>query len=396
MKKITGAILILVSVQAYAQDESVNGDLTIGKSGNAGNLKIRRGSDGNINGWLGFLGGGAERHNLALQSTSGGGYLTFRTNYDGSIAERMRISNNGKVGIGVDDPSEELEVHVGDAFSEILISSERNGNGENLGRIGFEGLNTSGASVKYAGVKGGILDNSSSTYQGNLFFETYDDGFNPRMTIAGSNIGIGTTQPDFNLDVRGTVAIGSSGDAGVLNFRRGSDGWSGAANIGFNGASEAHNFSFKIISGSGYLTFYTNKNGSVDERMRLLNNGSLGIGTTSTGNHKLAVEGSIGAREIKVEANGWSDFVFKKEYELRTLEEVEQHIKENGHLPEIPSEVEVVENGINLGEMNAKLLQKIEELTLYLIDEHKNNQKLQQEVEQLKKEVSALKQIKDH
>ncbi len=62
---------------------------------------------------------------------------------------------------------------------------------------------------------------------------------------------------------------------------------------------------------------------------------------------------------------GRSDFVFENDYELRTLEEVEQHINEKGRLPEIPSETEVTENGINLGEMNAKLLQKIEELTLY-------------------------------
>ena len=68
--------------------------------------------------------------------------------------------------------------------------------------------------------------------------------------------------------------------------------------------------------------------------------GKLGIGTETTGSHELAVEGSIGAREIKVEASGWSDFVFENDYELRTLEEVEQHINENGHLPEIPSEAE--------------------------------------------------------
>ena len=119
--------------------------------------------------------------------------------------------------------------------------------------------------------------------------------------------------------------------------------------------------------------------------------GSVGIGTTATGSHKLAVEGSIGAREIKVEASGWSDFVFENNYELRTLEEVEEHIAEKGHLPEIPSEAEVTENGINLGEMNAKLLQKIEELTLYLIEQNKENQEQRKLIEELQKEVSALK-----
>lgn len=119
--------------------------------------------------------------------------------------------------------------------------------------------------------------------------------------------------------------------------------------------------------------------------------GSVGIGTTATGSHKLTVEGSIGAREIKVKASGWSDFVFENNYELRTLEEVEEHIAEKGHLPEIPSEAEVTENGINLGEMNAKLLQKIEELTLYLIEQNKENQEQRKLIEELQKEVSVLK-----
>lgn len=106
-------------------------------------------------------------------------------------------------------------------------------------------------------------------------------------------------------------------------------------------------------------------------KMLLTSNGSLGIGTNTTGTHKLAVEGSIGAREIKVMATGWADFVFKNDYNLPTLQEVEKHIKENGHLANIPSEKEVLENGVNLGEMNAKLLQKIEEMTLYMIEQNK-------------------------
>ena len=116
-------------------------------------------------------------------------------------------------------------------------------------------------------------------------------------------------------------------------------------------------------------------------------NNHIGIGTTdSTGSHRLAVEGSIGAREIKVEANGWSDFVFEKDYNLPTLKEVEKHIKENGHLKDIPSTKEVEENGIFLGEMNAKLLQKIEELTLYIIQQQK-------EIESLKKENNEVKLV---
>ena len=129
------------------------------------------------------------------------------------------------------------------------------------------------------------------------------------------------------------------------------------------------------------------------EKVRIKANGSVGIGTTSTGPHKLAVEGSVGAREIKVQApgTGWSDFVFEEDYNLRSLKEVENFISENNHLPDIPSETEVTESGINLGEMDAKLLQKIEELTLYLIEQNKKIEALAQENKELRTEVINLK-----
>jgi hypothetical protein len=88
---------------------------------------------------------------------------------------------------------------------------------------------------------------------------------------------------------------------------------------------------------------------------------------------------------------GWSDFVFKKEYNLPTLEEVEKHINEKGHLENIPSEEEVLKNGINLGEMDAKLLQKIEELTMYMIEQNKRMNKLEKENQELKNKIDLLK-----
>ncbi|MGJ8734074.1 MAG: hypothetical protein ACSHW4_13040 [Cellulophaga sp.] len=113
--------------------------------------------------------------------------------------------------------------------------------------------------------------------------------------------------------------------------------------------------------------------------------GSLGIGTVDPGNWKLAVNGKIRAKEIKVET-GWSDFVFYDDYKLPSLQEVETHIKEKGHLKNIPSAKEVAENGILLGEMDSKLLQKIEELTLYTIQQQK-------ELEELKKNESRVVQL---
>ncbi|WP_052522113.1 hypothetical protein [Saccharicrinis fermentans] len=122
-----------------------------------------------------------------------------------------------------------------------------------------------------------------------------------------------------------------------------------------------------------------------------LKSGNLGLGTEETGPHRFAVEGSIGAREIQVEASGWSDFVFTNEYELMSLEETEQFILKNKHLPDIPKESEVLEKGINLGEMDAKLLQKIEELTLYIIEQNKLNQIQQVKIKQLENKLNSLK-----
>lgn len=133
---------------------------------------------------------------------------------------------------------------------------------------------------------------------------------------------------------------------------------------------------------------------SIEENagLQIFSNGNIGIGTNTTGTHKLAVEGTIGAREIVVETDEWSDFVFENDYELQDLEEVEAFIEENNHLPDIPSEKEVLQNGIEVGEMHAKLLQKIEELTLYMIEQNKTTSKLVEEVQRLKEENASLKE----
>ncbi|MNQ28454.1 hypothetical protein D3C85_417470 [compost metagenome] len=126
----------------------------------------------------------------------------------------------------------------------------------------------------------------------------------------------------------------------------------------------------------------------------------VGIGT-NTPDSALAVNGTIHSKEVKVDVTGWPDYVFKKEYDLPTLEEVEKHINEKGYLKNIPSEEEALKNGISLGEMNAKLLQKIEELTLYIIEQKKDIDILKKEkdinmvnscsLQELKTEINKLK-----
>ena len=130
------------------------------------------------------------------------------------------------------------------------------------------------------------------------------------------------------------------------------------------------------------LAFYTNGSGSnagttdLTERMRISPGGNIGIGTENP-QAKLDVRGVISATEVKVQILTGADHVFHDSYNLKPLSEVEQFVQENKHLPEIPSEKQMQEEGLNMNEFQIKLLQKIEELTLYTIE-------LRKEVDQLK------------
>lgn len=140
----------------------------------------------------------------------------------------------------------------------------------------------------------------------------------------------------------------------------------------------------------GGISFNTYNN---TEQMRLLGNGNVGIGT----NNPLArfhVNGLILAKEVRVEAGPWPDYVFKNDYKLPHLLEVEKFIQQNKHLPEVPSEEEVKEKGIKLGEMNAILLKKVEELTLYLIERVKVEKELQRQIDVLTEKNAESAKIK--
>jgi hypothetical protein len=117
------------------------------------------------------------------------------------------------------------------------------------------------------------------------------------------------------------------------------------------------------------------------------NPGNFGIGTDNP-RCKLDVNGTIRAKEVLVTLSNWPDYVFENDYPLMNLREIETFIKENKHLPEIPSACEVEENGVNLGEMQSKLLQKIEELMLYTIEQQK-------EIEELKDRISEMEKKGD-
>lgn len=196
----------------------------------------------------------------------------------------------------------------------------------------------------------------------------FTGGANPRLVIKVSgDTGIGTSDPQYKLDINGTIKsrenliVGDrvSSDPGEINriaikpYRHTGGTWNlisrDQINEAFLDISYAHinAMSIKYLGGEA----------------------QIGIGVKDPKN-KLDVAGTIRATEVKVET-GWADFVFDKDYKLPTLQEVEAHINEHKHLPDIPSEKEVKENGVSLGEMQAKLLQKIEELTLYVIEQEK-------------------------
>ena len=142
------------------------------------------------------------------------------------------------------------------------------------------------------------------------------------------------------------------------------------------------------MSGHFGIDFFTGSS----HRMRISRNGEVTIGTAQRqAGYLLGVNGKIKAKEIKVEA-GWADYVFEPDYDLKSLHEVNQFIRENKHLPGIPSAAEVAENGVSLGEMNSKLLEKIEELTLHTINQQEIIDELVKQNKQIIQELTLIKQ----
>ena len=204
------------------------------------------------------------------------------------------------------------------------------------------------------------------------------------------NIGIGIENPLYKLDVDGDIRtkniIIPLGDRLTINLKDNfiyQNKTIGHYSLGW--IVDSWNTGSATLWQSAYagIKFFT----AGQYRMGINTNGNVGIGTENPQN-KLDVAGTIRATEVKVEALPWADFVFDKDYKLPTLQEVENHINEHKHLPDIPSEAEVKENGVSLGEMQAKLLQKIEELTLYTIELNKTVKEQGELIQELKSKIN--------
>ncbi len=291
---------------------------------------------------------------------------------------QVHESSNGNVGIGTTSPSGKLHVSTGtsdDAIFRLEADTDNNNESDNpLIQLRQDG--------GQAGVNIGF---SEENFGSNVFGigtrYSNSDTWNA-LTINTSNgeVGIGTSNPDEKMHINGTTTI--TGDIGVANDSHWKTGYhtlelqnsdAGDVVLSFHRAGHT-NAAIKhsplgglILSGSG---------GFDANHVFLKSNGYLGIGTTAP-DSKLTVKGNIHAEEVKVDLSvPGPDYVFKEDYDLKPLEEVQNYIKENGHLPNIPSAQEMEANGIQLGEMDMKLLEKIEELTLYIIKLEKENKKI--------------------
>lgn len=199
---------------------------------------------------------------------------------------------------------------------------------------------------------------------------------NSDLHVTGK-LGVGTTSPATQLHVNGALKLTSS--YGNLTL-----GTMDANYVHFNTDRPAYYFNKPVFFRSiktdvPLLSFYTRS--SIN--CMSLRDSRVGIGTINP-QYELDVVGTIRAHEIIVENTG-ADFVFADDYQLRPLNEVKAFIQENKHLPEIQSAQEMQENGVSVSELQTQLLQKIEELTLYLIQQEETIQELRQEVEILKK-----------
>ena len=258
--------------------------------------------------------------------------------------------NGGNVGIGTTTPTRKLRVDTSLQWDGFELNNGSNPVASIVGNNA--GNDNGGLALLNGGVVGVSLQASGLSYFNN------------------GNVGIGTTDPQAPLHVatNQSYSIIRYSNTATAN-------WDAGLGATGNGA----------LGGKFYWSYNTMP------QMVLDSSGNLGIGTTNP-QQKLSVNGTIGAREVVVTSSGWSDYVFRPGYRLPLLSEVAAYIAENGHLPGIPSEAEVTEKGIGVGEMEAKLLAKIEELTLQMIESESRLREAESKIEGLTRDNADLRE----
>jgi hypothetical protein len=236
----------------------------------------------------------------------------------------------------------------------------QNNSAEGDFQIGFTGTNTGG------------LPNFSST------------PLDAKFTIKNTGkIGIGKINPTLKLDVytdgMDGIQISHSGGNWTRSFAY------LESNMAYNNISLAGDAALIFGKDSGTTGGFVLAPmlGGGASGLRISNTGNVGIGVTDTKGYRLAVGGKAVVEEVVVKLQAaWPDYVFKPSYTLRPLADVRTYIDEHGHLPELPSAKDVAENGVAIGETEAILLKKVEEMTLYILQQEERIKKLEERLEQ--------------
>jgi hypothetical protein len=248
--------------------------------------------------------------------------------------------------------------------------------------------------------------------------QTWTPGSGGSVSYTAGRVGIGTPSPGTNLHVLqgtgGTMAFPyesavfqRNGDLklGVYTTQVSFAGAGAAITFGDSRATNSSGrfpgFEIQNINGNtpgaSYLRFnYIERNsagmvaGATPSILYITGVGNVGIGTTNP-QHKLSVNGTVGAREIIVTNTGWADHVLRPDYRLMPLPDLANYIESHGRLPGIPSEAQVRRSGVGLAETQVQLLAKIEELTLYMIQEHARIEALERDNLALRGDIRRLK-----
>ncbi len=301
-----------------------------------------------------------------------GGTLKFMdeiNNFTTSGQENMRIENSGNVGIGEINPQAKLHL-----ASDGFLSGTSGGNFLKIG-------SNSGT---YLAFDNNEIGARTSTNLPSTLFMQYWGGNLSLCNETTGRVGVGTTTPDAKLHVTDgqDITLASGGELVLGNVN--------TSNIGMDGNEiQARN------NGVASALFLQNSGGDV---LMVPNaNGQVGIGVTSSANmpsnlYLLAVDGKAIFEEVRVEVSGaWPDYVFKDEYKLLPLQALENEIKVLGHLPGLPKAAIVEKEGFDLGDMQKRMLEKIEELTLYMIQANKEITSLKEDNLKLKVKLESIK-----